>query len=147
MDIYAFTNGRPYYAPGWHDEDVIALFSNVTIDVRNTPPRDDAVMTILVLFGNVTVIVPAGTHVSIVPAGTHVSVGGVSLFGGRTIDLHAAPAGPRLRLNLSALFGQIKVVESLPEFAPAAQLGQQPSAIAAPEQAATGQTVPLNERV
>ena len=138
MDIYAFTNGRPYYAPGWHDEDVIALFSNVTIDVRNTPPRDDAVMTILVLFGNATVIVPAGTHVS---------VGGVSLFGGRTIDLHAAPAGPRLRLNLSALFGQIKVVESLPEFAPAAQLGQQPSAIAAPEQAATGQTVPLNERM
>jgi hypothetical protein len=138
MDIYAFTNGRPYYAPGWHDEDVIALFSNVTIDVRNTPPRDDAVMTILVLFGNATVIVPAGTQVS---------VGGLSIFGGRTIDLHAAPAGPRLRLNLSALFGQIKVVESLPELAPAAQLGQQPSAIPAPEQAATGQTVPLNERM
>jgi hypothetical protein len=138
MDIYAFTNGRPYYAPGWHDEDVIALFSNVTIDVRNTPPRDDAVMTVLVLFGNTTVIVPAGTQVS---------VGGFSLFGGRTIDIHAPPAGPRLRLNLSALFGQIKVVESLPEFAPAAQLGQQPAAIAAPGQAATGQTVPLNERI
>jgi hypothetical protein len=57
MDIYAFTNGRPYYAPDWHDEDVITLFSNVTIDVRNTPPRDDAVMTVLVLFGNATVIV------------------------------------------------------------------------------------------
>ncbi|HYF64846.1 MAG TPA: LiaF domain-containing protein [Herpetosiphonaceae bacterium] len=138
MDIYAFTNGRPYFAPGWHDEDVITLFGNVTIDVRNTPPRDDAVMTVLVMFGNATVIVPAGTHVS---------VGGFSLFSGRTVDLHAPPSGPRLRLTLSSVFGQIKVVEALPEASPPAELGQQPAAVPAPDRAMTGQTVPLNERV
>lgn len=138
MDIYAFTNGRPYFAPGWHDEDVITLFSNVTVDLRNSPPRDNAVMTVLVLFANATVIVPAGTRVSI---------SGFSLFGGRAVDLRSAPSGPRLRLNLSALFGQIKVIEALPESSPPAQLTQQPAAIPAPERAMTGQTVPLNERV
>lgn len=124
MDIYAFTNGRPYFRTGWHDEDVITVFSNVTVDLVNVAPAEDAVLSVLVIFGNATVIVPAGAKIA---------VGGFSMFGGRSLAITPASAGARTQLTLSSVFGNIRVVEGTPS----------PSIEAPSAKPMTGKTVQL----
>ncbi len=124
MNIYAFTSGRPYFAAGWHDEDVLTIFGNVTVDLVNVPSADDAVLSVLVLFGNATVIVPAGAQIA---------VGGFSLLGKRSITITHQHTGPRMQLTLSAVLGNIRVVEGAPS----------PRSAASYPAAATGQTVQL----
>lgn len=134
MNIYAFTNGNRLLAGAWHDEDVISLFANVTVDMRNGLPSDDAVLSALTVFSNVTLIIPTGMNVS---------VGGFSIFGGRNVHINPTTTGPRLSLTLSAVFGNIKVIEALPDQIAAGNIAQLPLQENVNPAPVTGQTVPL----
>ncbi len=124
MNIYAFTSGHPYFKSGWHDEDVLTLFGNVTVDLVNVPSAEDAVLSVLVLFGNATVTVPTGAQIAI---------GGFSLFGKRSITITQEHTGPQIQLTLSAVLGNIRVVQRAPS----------PRIETSSLQAVTGQTVQL----
>jgi hypothetical protein len=57
------------------------------------------------------------------------------MFGGRSIDISPNSAGPRMRLTLSSIFGQVRVIEGV----------QSPQIETNYPQAMTGQTVQLQQ--
>jgi hypothetical protein len=103
LALFGGFDRRPL-APGWKKETFLAIFGGGSVDLTESPPDGEGNLRVLSVFGGVTFIVPAGTRIS---------MGGVSLFGGRTVNVREGD-GPRIRLSATAVFGGVDVREPKP---------------------------------
>src|SRR5262249_21435736 len=102
MHLTIFGGDAAYFAPHWKSETVIVLFGGARGDLTERPPADGATLGVYAVFGGAKVIVPAGSRVT---------TSGVSLFGGRRINVRHGD-GPALHVRAAAVFGGVDVVEA-----------------------------------
>ena len=80
----------------------MAVFGDSTLDMRRAISHGDAItVRALAGFGDVRLMVPTGSRVEI---------SGLALFGNKSSEVTADPAGPVVRVKAWALFGDVKVV-------------------------------------
>jgi hypothetical protein len=91
---------RPF-GPGWKKETILALLGGGEIDLTASPPDGEGELRVLAILGGVDITVAPGTSVSL---------SGMSLFGGRSVNVREGD-GPRIKLNAIAVFGGVDVKE------------------------------------
>lgn len=85
---------------GWSDEQIVVVFGDVQMDLRDRPPSDGAILRVFHLIGDVRL------HVS---AGTRVITSGTTLLGDQRVDVEAGE-GPRFEVRAWGLFGDVEIV-------------------------------------
>ena len=88
-------------APGWKKETLVAVFGGGDVDLTASPPDGEGHLTAVAFLG--------GIDIAVAPE-TSVSLSGLSLFGGRTVNVREG-SGPRIKLNAIAIFGGVNVKE------------------------------------
>jgi len=88
-------------APGWTKETLVAVFGGGDVDLTASPPEGEGRLTALSLFGGIEIAVSPGTSVAL---------SGLSLLGGRTVDVREGD-GPRIKLKAIAILGGVAVKE------------------------------------
>jgi hypothetical protein len=102
MHLTIFSGDAAYFAPNWKNETVIVLFGGARVDLTERPPANGATLSVYAVFGGAKVIVPAGSRVT---------TSGLSLFGGRRINVRHGD-GPALHVRAAAIFGGVDVIEA-----------------------------------
>jgi hypothetical protein len=96
----AILGGRSITFPsGWTSQRLVAVLGGAHIDAR-AAPGDGATLRLLTIFGGAEVLVAEGTRVTL---------SGLSLFGGRKVDLEPRDAGPEIRVKAVSVFGGIRI--------------------------------------
>jgi len=101
LDVAVFSGRKLRLAEGWWKQTLVTVFGGADVD-GSAQPQDGARLTIVTILG--------GAHV-VVPAGARVKVGGFAFLGGRKVDVHSQPNGPRIRLRAFSVLGGINVSE------------------------------------
>ena len=101
--IFGGFDRRPF-APGWKKETLVAILGGGEVDLSESPPEGDGVLTAVAVLG--------GIELRVAP-GSRISMSGFGLFGGRSVDVTAG-YGPAIRMRLYAVFGGIEVKEQAP---------------------------------
>ena len=91
--------GKVPFAPGWTRETAVAFLGGGELDLAASQPGAEAQLTAVAAFGGIDVLVPQGGRVSL---------SGLSLFGGRQLELEPGD-GPLIRIRAYALFGGVNV--------------------------------------
>jgi hypothetical protein len=91
---------RPF-GPGWKRETIVAVLGGGDIDLTESPPDGEGLLRVVAFLGGVDITVAPGTSVSL---------SGMSLFGGRSVNVQEGD-GPRIKLNAIAIFGGVDVKE------------------------------------
>ena len=86
---------------GWSDEQIVALFGDVRMDLRDRPPTDGATLRVFHLVGDVKLRVPTGTRVV---------TGGTTLFGDQRVKVEHGE-GPEFEVRAWGLVGDGDVTE------------------------------------
>jgi hypothetical protein len=101
-DVNIFGGRKVRLADGWWKQNVVSVFGGSDIDGSATP-GDGARLTLVAVLGGVKVTVPEGSRLK---------VGGFGFLGGRKVDVHSKPDGPRISLRAFAVLGGIDVSEA-----------------------------------
>jgi hypothetical protein len=102
-DINVFGGRKVRLADGWWKQNVVSVFGGADIDGSDATPGDGARMTLVAVLGGVRVTVPEGSRVK---------VGGFGFLGGRKVNVHSKPDGPKINLRAFAVLGGIDVSEA-----------------------------------
>ncbi len=97
--------GKRPFAPGWTKQTAVAILGGGDLDLTASAPGEGARLTAVAVLGRVAIRVPPGTRVT---------MSGLSLFGGRSVDVQAGD-GPALALRAFAILGGLEVKEGVPE--------------------------------
>jgi hypothetical protein len=102
LDVAVFSGRKVRLADGWWKQTLITIFGGADVD-GSAAPGDGARLTIVAVLGGVRVIVPAGARLK---------VGGFAFLGGRKVDVHSNPDGPKIRVRAFSVLGGINVSEA-----------------------------------
>ncbi|HEX5937141.1 MAG TPA: hypothetical protein VFZ75_05555 [Actinomycetota bacterium] len=86
---------------GWSDQQIVALFGDVRLDLRSRPPTDGATLRVFHLLGDVKLRVSTGTRIV---------TGGTTLFGDQRVEVGHGE-GPELEVRAWGLVGDVHVTE------------------------------------
>jgi hypothetical protein len=86
---------------GWSDQQIVALFGDVRMDLRSRPPTDGATLRVFHLLGDIKLRVSTGTRVV---------TGGTTLFGDQRVEVGPGE-GPELEVRAWGLVGDVHVTE------------------------------------
>lgn len=93
-------------APGWKEETLVAVLGGGEVDLTASPPEGGS--------GRLTAVAVLGGIDLRVPPGTRIAMSGLSLFGGRSVNVTEGD-GPSIQLKAVAVLGGIEVKERAPE--------------------------------
>jgi hypothetical protein len=102
LDVAVFSGRKLRLADGWWKQTLVTVFGGADVD-GSAEPGEGARLTIVTVLGGARVVVPAGARLK---------VGGFGFLGGRKIDVHSKPDGPKIRLRAFAVLGGIDVSEA-----------------------------------
>ncbi len=86
---------------GWSEQQIVALFGDVRMDLRSRPPTDGATLRVFHLVGDVNLRVSTGTRVV---------TGGTTLFGDQRVEVGHGE-GPEFEVRAWGLVGDVHVTE------------------------------------
>lgn len=84
---------------GWSDEQIVVLFGDVRMDLRDRPPGEGAILRVFHLIGDVRLQVAPGTRVI---------TSGVTLLGDQRVGV-AAGEGPEFEVRAWGVFGDVEI--------------------------------------
>ena len=95
--------GKRLLAPGWKRETAFAALGGADFDLSDAPPGEGARLTVIVIFGGISVQLASGTRVTL-----H----GFSLLGSREALVKPGD-GPELTITAVAIFGGVRIKEKM----------------------------------
>lgn len=84
---------------GWSDEQIVALIGDVSMDLRNRPPTDGAILRVFHLIGDVRLRVSSGTRVT---------TSGTTLLGDHRVEVEAGD-GLEFEVRAWGLIGDLEI--------------------------------------